>query len=143
MARPPVGAVAQAESRGALFAFITARLYGSPTREHDAFFRDELGIRVSRSGAETAARPYRLTSPRKRPRGTARSEPSRREPILRDWLLVDERRLNLETVLLRFPGDGRRQSALLAMLDDVPGIRQVIETASRREVVAIAVVRDA
>ncbi|HAL27646.1 MAG TPA: hypothetical protein DCP25_13065 [Chloroflexi bacterium] len=143
MPRHSVGGVAQSNSRTALFAYIAARLHGCPVRGHDAFFSDELGVIASRTGAEKAARPYRDVSERKLPRGTAAVGPTRREPVLRDWLLIDEQRLDLETVLLRFPGDGRRQSDLLAMLNHLPGIRQVIETASRREVVAIAVFRDA
>jgi hypothetical protein len=143
MARPPVGTVRQSSSRTALFAYITARLHGSPPRDHDEFFRQEIGVAIGRDGAERAARPHRFESPRKKTRGTPAGPVTRVDGALRDWLLVDEQRLGLETALIRFPGDGRKQTELLDILKALPGIRQVVETAPRREIVVIAVFRDA
>jgi len=139
MARPSVGTVPQATSQTGLFAYIAARLHGSPPRDHSRFFRDELGVAVGRNGAEAAAKPHRFESPHQKRRGSPAGPITRRDSALRDWLLIDEQQLGLETALIRFPGDGRKQTQLIGMLDHLPGVRQVVETAPRREIVIVAV----
>jgi len=61
---------------------------------------------------------------------------------MRPWIAADETALGLQRVLFRLPNDGLPRPALLAALETMPGIRQVIEVSSDREVIVVAVVRD-
>jgi hypothetical protein len=54
---------------------------------------------------------------------------------------VNEERLGVERALVRFPGKGRRQGALIAALKTCPGVRQVIELSAAGDVLAILLFR--
>ena len=104
-----------------LAAYVAARLEGVPARRHGEYFAERLGIAVSGQQAERAARP----------------------PALEDWLLVDEQRLGLEKSVVTIRGDGRGDADLVRRLAGIAGVRQVIELAHRRDLIVVAVTRDA
>jgi hypothetical protein len=142
MARTPLGARPQPHTRTALFSYIAARLSGVPATGFDNFF-ETLGVAVRSDGAQRAARRVRHQPALKRRAGRAtadRDTPTPAEQVaFREWLLIDERRLDLELALVTFPGDGRHQGGLIRALAGTAGVRQVIETAHKRDVIAIVV----
>ena len=139
MVRTPVGNKPQPDTQAALFAYLAARLADVPVARFNDFF-GRLGIKVRRDGAMRAMKARRFNPPTKSIAGRKPSTPSApTSPALRDWLLVDEAALEVETALLRFPGSGRRQSALIDGLTCLPGVRQVIETAHLRDVFAVVI----
>lgn len=124
MPRPPDGITAKDQSRTALFAYIAARLHGRQAKaDEDRFFREHK-LNVSSAAAQKAAR---------------RSRDQHGASLMTKWLLIDEPRLDLDVALLRFAGDGRRQSGLVETLASLAGLRQVIEIAGTFDVLAIAV----
>jgi hypothetical protein len=108
----------------------------------DAFF-DELGLAVRQAGALRAQRPLRHHPERKRRAGrnTRVRSPAAPQPdaTFREWLLIDELKLDLEVALVRFPGDGTRQTDLMAALCQVAGVRQIVETQRDRDIWAFVV----
>jgi hypothetical protein len=126
----------------ALFAYLAARLHGVPARKHSAYFAETVGVRISAQQAERAARPVRASSPHKGQRGRPGPRRPKQSPAIEEWLLVDERRLGLEKVLVRLIGEGRHDEDLLRQLRRLPGVRQVVETSYQRDVFAILVFRD-
>jgi hypothetical protein len=137
MARTPLGTKPQSQTRTALFAYVAAQLAGIPIRAFDETFR-AWGLAVRQDGASGAASLVKEQPLAKRRRGR---QPSRRTAVLdaavRDWLLIDELRLGIELAILRFPGDGTPQADLIRRLRATPGVRQLLETAHKRDVVAI------
>jgi hypothetical protein len=141
MARTTRGTKRQAESRTALFAYVAAKLAGLPTRLFDDTFK-RWGLAVRQDSALRAASPAKSHPATKlRPGRTARSATPARAASgsFREWLLVDELRLDLEVALIRFPGGGSRQDELLEGLATTAGVRQVVETARVRDVYAFVV----
>jgi hypothetical protein len=103
-----------------------------------------MGVLVRKDGALRAGSAAKLHPEGKRRPGRATdtsttASSARSGNIFREWLLIDEQRLDLDVGLVRFTGSGRRQSELLTALRHLPGIRQVIETAYKRDVLAITV----
>lgn len=143
MARTPVGTVPQRQSRTALFSYIAGRLAGVCVTDQARFYEVELRVRIGRDGAEHAAGLRRHPQPGKRARGPAPAQPQPvvrpEDAALREWLLVEEHKLDLDSAMIRFPGSGRRQSDLLRGLDGVHGVRQVIELSEQRDVLAIVI----
>jgi len=141
MARTPLGPHPQPATRTALFAYFAARLASVPVRGFGEFF-DRLGLVVGADGAQRAAAAVRYRSPWKRRagrRGRAPSEPPSVPPAFREWLLIDELRLDLDLHLVRFPGRGSRQTELLRTLRQLAGVRQVMETADDRAIFAVVI----
>jgi hypothetical protein len=71
-----------------------------------------------------------------------RSPRFRREPgwaTFREWVWVEESRLDLHTALVRLAGTGRPEDDLKARLGLIPGVRQVIDLATRRDLVVVVV----
>lgn len=138
MARTPVGTQPQPLTRTALYAYFAAQLAGIPIRSFNDLF-DRWGLAIRQDGATRAASLRKQQSPTKVAPGRrpARRQTPRLDPVFREWLLIDEPRLGLELALLTFPGDGRRQTDLLEALRQTAGVRQIIETARKRDVVAI------
>ena len=122
MPRTALGVRPQPETSTALFAYFSARLAGVPAREYDEYF-EKLGIQVKGDSAVRAASSAKLASAEKKRPGRSRKEGTERPPSLnafRDWLLVDELRLQLSVALVTFPGSGRRQTDLIAALERTP-----------------------
>jgi hypothetical protein len=143
MARTPRGTRPQGESRTALFAYIAARLAGHPTRAFDGLFQAwGLAVRAD-SALRAASRTKRRVPARGRPgrkgAGPTAAAHGQAQGIFREWLLVDESKLDLEAALIRFPGTGSRQNELIDGLGRTTGIRHVVETSRARDVYAIAV----
>jgi hypothetical protein len=138
MPRTPLGSVPQDDSRTALFAYFAARLEGVPVAEFASFFK-ELGITVGPAAAMRAMRPLRRQSPHKRLPGrpTAAGGSSQGPSVFREWLLIEELRLDLEVAFVQFPGDCGRQSDLIEALRTIPGVRQLVELQQDRTVVAL------
>lgn len=138
MPRTPLGLVPQDESRTALFAYFAARLEGVPVAEFEAFF-EELGITVGAAAAMRAMRRLRRQSPYKALPGRAPATGMRphEAATFRDWLLIEELRLDLEVAMVTFPGDGARQTELINALQNVPGVRQLFELQHDRTVCAL------
>lgn len=59
-----------------------------------------------------------------------------------DWLLVNEEALAVRKVVYRLPNDGRPQAELIAAIRRLEGVRQIIETASDRELILVGLVSD-
>ncbi len=57
-------------------------------------------------------------------------------------MVVDEPALGLLRLLLRLPNDGLPRPELLEALRGLPGIRQVLEVSSDREILAVGLARD-
>lgn len=143
MARPPVGTVAQSESRTALFAYVACRLAGVAVADQAAFYATVLRVKIGRTSAEEAAKRRRHEQPGRRRRGPASADPPApvlpENAALRGWLLVEEHKLNLSTAMIRFPGAGARQGELLRDLARVRGVRQLFELSERADVIAIVI----
>jgi hypothetical protein len=141
VARPSVGNIPQTESRTALFAHIAGRLAGVPVAAQVDFFRSELRVAIGRDGADAVAASHRHPDPRKRRRGRAPGQPrpdvSPESAALRDWLLVEELKLDLDLAIVRFPGAGAKQGRLLQALTRLAGVRQVFELTERRDLLAV------
>ena len=124
MPRPPDGTTSKERTRTALFAYIAARLHGRQAKaDEDALF-GQLGLNVSSTAAQNAARHHRQSFAR---------------PALRKWLLIDEPRLDLDVAVLRFEGCGHRQQGLVETLNEMPGLRQILELSGSFEVLAVAI----
>lgn len=120
MARTPVGTRTQERSTTALAAHIATRLarVGTDRATRDAWLA-ALGTRVRSNGLDRAA--------------------ARAGGAIREWVLVDEAALPIETarVVVVFPGTGRRRPRLLHALRTAGFVRQLIVTRSRRDVIAV------
>jgi hypothetical protein len=142
MARTPRGTLPQPQARTALFAYFAARLEGVPTGDYDTFFND-LKLAVRQAGALRAMRPLKYQPPAKQRAGRhtkdRRSAATAERAVFRDWLLIEEAKLDLEVALVRFPGDGSAQAELLAALRRVAGVRHIIETQRQRDLLALVV----
>jgi hypothetical protein len=133
-----VGKVPQASSKTALYSAIAAGLDRVPSDGRTAYFREELGLVIGHNAAAKASMPHRAPQTRKGNPGRPGARNPKESNAIRDWLLVDEARLGIQKVLLRFPGDGSEQQALKEALQRTPGIRQVFETGHARDVFAMA-----
>jgi hypothetical protein len=140
--RTPLGDRRQSEARSALYGYFAARLNGIPTHTFDDFF-EELGLAVRQAGALRAQRPFKHHPPRKRRAGrnTHERSPAASQPdaAFREWLLIDELKLDLEVALVRIPGDGTKQTDLIGSLSRVAGVRHIVETQRDRDVWAFVV----
>jgi hypothetical protein len=125
---------------------------GRPGREVREYFRDRFGMEVSEDTVERAFSGIRARNTKKKPRGgSARSNETASDrdrtsdapglAVWTDWLRVDEHRLGLRKVLIRIPNDGFELPGVVAELERMPGIRQVIETKEQREIFAVGLVR--
>jgi hypothetical protein len=141
MARTARGILRQAESRTALFAYFAARMAGYVTHAFDDIFRT-WGLPIRGDSALRAASRSKWHPPTKsRPGRKAAAGATQPEQAasFREWLLVDELRLDLEVALIQFPGRGSRQGDLLDGLRRTAGVRHIIETSRTRDVYAFAV----
>jgi hypothetical protein len=125
MPRLSVGTVAQPESEAALAAHIASRLVGGlfDRAARDTWLKSELGVKLRSNGVERAA-------------GRARAAVS-------PTVLVDESRVPLanEKAFVHFPGPGRRRPRLVAALDRLGVVRQLLVMRSRRDVFCVLVYR--
>jgi hypothetical protein len=134
VARPPDGKVARGESRTALLAHVAASLHGVPNARYDEFFQRH-GVTVGASGALTAASARTHQNPSKGQRGPrpAKGKPRREtrpsNPALREWLLAEEDRLDLDVALVRADDP---TNEVCARLEQVVGVRQVLSTVGER-----------
>jgi hypothetical protein len=119
MPRPPDGKVPKAGSRTALFAHIAARLALTQRKRDSSFFKTTLQVDVSEKAGRDAA--------------TAAGS------ALRKWLLVREADLDLDVSLLRFTPGERSSEEIVATLEGVSGVRQIIQLATSGEVLAVVV----
>jgi hypothetical protein len=139
--------VAQARSRTAIFAFVAARLADIPRAEFAEFCRNELGVGLGAAALHAAGKRRRHPAPRKAPRGPkprpgdepAEASPPTEDRAFRDWLMVEEHKLGLDTALVRLEGDERPPTELLENLARIPGVRQVIDLAQRRDVLIVVI----
>jgi len=131
----------QAQTRTALFAYLAARLNDVSADDFDRFFISE-GLLIRKAAALAAGSSAKHRPQSKKRRGPRTSKPPPRPPTrpgFREWTLVDELALELDVALVRFPGAGTRQSRLIHALAKLAGVRQIIETARDRDVLAILV----
>lgn len=123
-------------------AYVAARLAGVPATRHGEYFHDSLGVAVSGQQAERAVAPIRESSPWKGERGRPGARKPKRAPLLRDWLVVDELRVGLEKSLVKVEGDGRHDASLVRSLERMPGVRQLLELGTRRDLLMVILTRD-
>ncbi len=141
------------------FGWLAMKFEGRPGREVPDYFRRMFGVEVSEDTVERAVDGIRAQNRRKKPRGgsawgeaawpevaasgakPATGQASVDVAVWTDWLRVDEHRLGVRKVLIRIPNDGFELPGLMAELERMPGIRQVIETKEQREIFAIGLVR--
>jgi hypothetical protein len=127
---------------------------GRPGREVPTYFRDRFGVDVSEDTVERALDGIRAQNKKKKPRGGSAQQDAAhtevepdadREPpgiaVWTDWLRLDEHRLGVRKVLVRIANDGFELSGVVAEMESMPGIRQVIETKEQREIFAVALLR--
>lgn len=115
------------------------------------YIEGELGVELSEDILEHEVGPVRARNPHKDPRGPQPVEDEKRprrstksEPaIWTDWLRIDEAALGLQKYLLRIPNDGMPLPDLIAFLEELPGVTQLIETAEDREIIAVVIQRSA
>jgi hypothetical protein len=139
VARTTLGTRRQDTSRTALFAYVAAQLAGLSTGQINETFRS-WGLAITQDSATRAASAARVPSTKQRPgRRPSRVAARKSSNVLRDWLLVDELRLDLEVAFIRWPGNGARQSELIAGLSSTDGVRHIFETSRARDVYAIVV----
>lgn len=129
-------------SRAAQFAHVAARLHGAPTREHGEWFVSKLKINLSQPQAERAVIPIRHVSPLKDARGRPGERKQKTPWAFREWLDVREERFDLIKVLITIEGAGDAPRELSAQLEALPGIRQIIEGATTRNLTAVALLRN-
>jgi hypothetical protein len=128
------------------YGWIAMKLAGEPDRKIEEFFRNRVGIAVKQDAVERAVRPVRATNPNKLKRGTRSTKPrlASQAPaaIWTDWLRIDEHQLGLRKVLVHIGADGFALEGVVDALDQMPGIRQVIELKESRDIYAVALLRD-
>jgi hypothetical protein len=138
MARTPLGTIRQGVAKTALYAYFAARLRGVPTRDLGKYLTD-LGLAVGPDGVLRAGSQARMRRPGETPRGPKRKDAGPRSPatsrrVFVDSLLIDALRLDVELAVALVPGTGASRRELVEALEHVPGVRQVIETAHRRDI---------
>jgi hypothetical protein len=119
MSRPSDGKTAKASSRTALFAHIAARLDLRQRDSDSSFFKNELHVNINEKAGRDAAKASRRS--------------------LKKWVLVREADLDLDVSLLRFKAGERTSDEIFEVLEEVSGIRQLLQIASTGEVLAVAV----
>jgi hypothetical protein len=128
--------------RAAIYAHISARLHGIPSRDHKEWFEEEAQLELSQQQVERAVSPVRWSSPKKGARGRPGKKRTKLPWIVRDWFDVRADRLGLIQVLIVIEGKGESLAALAARLAGLPGITKVTETATQRNLVADALFTD-
>ena len=123
-------------------AWIAARLNGvAITEGFEEWSRRCFGRGLTRDDVREHVAPLRPPTKRGRPRrrpGTA----SPRTPAIEDWLVVDERRLRLLSLVFELPNaEGGPRPGLFESIETVPGIRHVVETRGDGTIIALGVVR--
>jgi hypothetical protein len=132
------------------YGWIAMKLAGEPDRNTEDFFKRHVGIAVKQDAVERAIRPLKAANPNKLKRGSRRASHPARQPqstgesaaIWTDWLRVDEHRLGLRKVLVHIGADGFALAGLVDALQQMPGIRQVLELKESRDVYAVALLHD-
>jgi hypothetical protein len=133
--------------RGHRFAWVAARLHSVSRPFFEEFTREQLGSPIQYEQAWKATGRLQAPSRWRGRQGRPRANPSspteaRPAPALWDWVLVDEPALGLLRVLYRLPNDGLPRPALLEAVAALRGVRQIIEVANDREILAIALVEN-
>jgi len=139
------GAPPAASAAGLRYAWMAARVHDVSTSRFSEFAETELGVRLNWKRVWRAVEGVEERSRWRNKKGAgsaAPPSPVAPPPIIRPWIVADETALGLQRVLFRLPNDGLPRPALLATLEEMPGIRQVIEVSSDRELIVVAVVRD-
>lgn len=127
------------DERTARLAYIAGRMHGIPVARIPAWANEEFQLELSKRRLQDAIGPVRRRSPyKKTPGRKGASRIVRQQPIIQDGVLVDEPALGLIRVLFRLANEGWTQGDLLVALETVPGIRQIIEVDSTRELIVIA-----
>jgi hypothetical protein len=120
-------------------AFVAARLHGIPFNGVPEWAETHLGLRFSKTRMQNALASVRLSSAHKKrpgPPGAASCVPE--DPFIEDSLVIDEQKLGVLRVLFRLPNDGLPQAQLLEDLEGLPGVRQILELDSTRDVLVVA-----
>jgi hypothetical protein len=138
MARTPRGTLPQTLSKTALYAYFAARLRGVPARAMDDYL-DELGVAVRhdavlRAGSSARSRRSGESRRGRKPASGTPSSTSTRRSVFFDSLLIDALALDVELALARVPGTGASRHDLVVALQDVNGVRQLLETGHRRDI---------
>jgi hypothetical protein len=140
------GAAPAASAAALRYAWMAAHVHDVSTACFADFTETELGVRLNWKRAWRAVEGIEEQSRWRNKKGSEPATPSpgarTQAPVMRPWIVTDETALGLQRVLFRLPNDGLPRPALLAALETLPGIRQLIEVSSDREVIVVAVVRD-
>jgi hypothetical protein len=136
--------VTNSDRRPSVYGWIAGRLHEVKTNGPDLseWIKAQVGHEVSTSTLYRLLAVARRDSPPQGPDTVRRARRDPREPLVKDWFLVDEHALELQLILYRLPNDGMPQPDLLTALDTLKGIRQVIEATSVREVFVVAIVQN-
>jgi hypothetical protein len=126
--RPRAGKTRKDRSRAAAYAHFAARLHGWKHEDYDQHFARDIGVAFRESEARKSARALRQQlAPRH---------------VYKNWLLIDEDALGLETVLIRFPPSDAHNNDVMNALRLTEGIRQVVKGEVTGAIAALGLVRD-
>jgi hypothetical protein len=124
-------------------AWVAARLAGVGVQDVSDWTRKQGLPTASQTTFERAVGPVRAEAKLKGRRGRPGQRLPKDAPALWEWLLVDERRLGVQKVIYRLPNDGLPQAELIDAVRRLVGVRQIVEAGSDRELILVALVRDA
>lgn len=122
-------------------SWIAARLAGVGSKDVPTWALENGLPTASLATFERAVGPIRASSPLKSDRGRPGKRRPKDAPRIWDWILVDERALDIDKVVLRISNDGTRRDELREQLGSLEGVRQVIECGSDRELIVVGLVR--
>jgi hypothetical protein len=150
MATPPQEPVkpqAPIDERLVRYAWVAARLSGVATSKggFEEWSERCFGRRLTDDHVRAYVTPLTPPTRKGRPRKHAGEAPKREgpTPALREWLAVDEQRLELLSVMFELPNrDFVPRSELFERLEKLPGIKQVIEIKEDGDIVALGLVRN-
>ena len=123
-------------------AWVAARLAEVGSKQIPAWCEEQGLPFASLSSFERAVGPIRAESPLKGQRGRPGRRRAKKAPVVRDWLLVDETALGVRKMIYRLPNDGMSQPGLIDAVQELEGVRQILETGSDRELIVIALLAD-
>jgi hypothetical protein len=132
-----------ADPRLVRYAWIAARLEGISVKEgFEAWSEKHFGRRLTKRDIERHVNPIRVPPHIGRSRKEEVPPAPSPTPALQDWVRVDERRLQLLSVLFELPNrSSAPRPGLFEALEDLSGLRHVIELREDGDILALGVVR--
>lgn len=141
------GAEIVASDEALRLAWVASHLHAVSQARFADFWEQQIGIALDWRKAWEASRGLQTESPWRDKRGRRPLKPESEqlesgEPALWEWMVADEPALGLLRVVYRLPNDGLPRDELREVLEELAGVRQVIELSSDREIIVVALTRD-